>query len=508
MYYITNQTKQVIAADDSLLKLLDIENIEELSRQIILGKLHFTEHSQDSMEIATQNKTLSFKSRTSLLSSLVGDLHITSLEQVTQTAQTEEVQSAKIPSQEEQTEDNNLVVLTEDIQHDVTEPQEALSEKETQKETLTALDDDMLFIKEEETPSTFISPEETDSALDETMELLDMPESFVKEDESAKAETSEETLIELTIPQVPEETIDEITVNEPETSTPPIEEKPSPDTSPIVINISEISNNIGITTDDYKVFLNEYIDTAISLEEDLRGNDTQACSSAVGTLTQLSEVLQLPQVNAIMSEISQGSSETKDETIDAFYAILSRLVTTEEPAAQETSLQETPVEKEPQPEAPQHHEPSTEKVELDLETPILEDHTLETELPAPPKEEGAGGIDLSDVKPIHFDFQLEEAANDLSLPVELIEEFVHDFIEQAHTETEKMLKAYEKGDLDTIQKIGHMLKGASSNLRINALSDTLYQIQFCEDFDKLEGFIRQYWGHFLSFEQQINILSK
>jgi HPt (histidine-containing phosphotransfer) domain-containing protein len=103
---------------------------------------------------------------------------------------------------------------------------------------------------------------------------------------------------------------------------------------------------------------------------------------------------------------------------------------------------------------------------------------------------------------------MEEAANDLSLPVELIEEFVHDFIEQAHTETEKMLLAYEKGDLDAIQKIGHMLKGASSNLRINALSDTLYKIQFCEDSSQLEDFIKDYWGHFLSFETQINLTSK
>ena len=88
----------------------------------------------------------------------------------------------------------------------------------------------------------------------------------------------------------------------------------------------------------------------------------------------------------------------------------------------------------------------------------------------------------------HFDFQLEEAANDLSLPVELIEEFVHDFIEQAHIETKKMLEAYEEGDLAKIQAIGHLLKGASSNLRINALSDTLYKIQFCENENGLDGY--------------------
>ncbi|NOR55412.1 MAG: hypothetical protein GQ531_04330, partial [Sulfurovum sp.] len=89
----------------------------------------------------------------------------------------------------------------------------------------------------------------------------------------------------------------------------------------------------------------------------------------------------------------------------------------------------------------------------------------------------------------------------------LIEEFVHDFIEQAHIETKKMLEAYEEGDLDAIQKIGHLLKGASSNLRINALSDTLYKIQFTETSNNLDLLIKDYWAHFLSFENQINVIS-
>ena len=71
-----------------------------------------------------------------------------------------------------------------------------------------------------------------------------------------------------------------------------------------------------------------------------------------------------------------------------------------------------------------------------------------------------------------------------------------------------MLRAYENGDLETIQKIGHLLKGTSSNLRINPLADTLYKIQFCEDSSQLEDLIKEYWAHFLSFEHQINIISK
>ena len=123
------------------------------------------------------------------------------------------------------------------------------------------------------------------------------------------------------------------------------------------------------------------------------------------------------------------------------------------------------------------------------------------------KFESFGTIDLSDVKPIHFDFQVEEAANELSLPAELIEEFIHDFIKQAHEETDKMLQAYEKDDLETINKIGHLLKGTASNLRINPLADTLYEILFCDDSSKLEKLIKEYWGHLLSFETQFNITS-
>jgi HPt (histidine-containing phosphotransfer) domain-containing protein len=137
--------------------------------------------------------------------------------------------------------------------------------------------------------------------------------------------------------------------------------------------------------------------------------------------------------------------------------------------------------------------------------PELEEEDTSIDISIP---ESFGNIDLNDVKPIHFDFRLEEAANDLSLPVELIEEFVHDFIDQAHTETKNMLDAYEKGDLETIQKIGHMLKGASSNLRIKALSETLYKIQFCEKSEEMEDLIKDYWGHFLAFETQINLTSQ
>ncbi len=261
---------------------------------------------------------------------------------------------------------------------------------------------------------------------------------------------------------IPEETVTEEVIEE-EVFTEEIED----DTSPIVIDIASISQDIGISTDDYNNFLNEYIDTALTLEEDLGSTEEKKRSHAIGTLSHLSNVLHLPVVTTIIEQIENTSSHEQDKLIKSLYATLARLTTTEIETVEETSTVEKVI-----------------------------------------SQESFGTIDLSDVQPIHFDFQMEAAANDLSLPVELIEEFVNDFLVQAREETDKMLEAYEKGDLDTIQKIGHLLKGTASNLRINPLSDTLYEIQFCEDSDNLEKLIKEYWGHFLSFETQINFSTK
>ena len=299
-------------------------------------------------------------------------------------------------------------------------------------------------------------------------------------------------LFELTIPETLEENTNEITLTTISDSTNEIldinQDSPLLDSTPIIINVPKVSENIGISTEDYNTFLNEYIDTAISLEEDLQSTNEEKRSSAIDTLTQLADILQLPQVNDIMRQLSLQPEDKLATLVESFYHLLSRLTTTQTNDIQDTKISPVSIQKE-------------EAKDDAIIYNTFEKETIE-------EKSTSNSIVLDDIKPVHFDFQLEEAANDLSLPVELIEEFVHDFIEQAHIETKKMLLAYEKGDLDSIQKIGHLLKGASSNLRINALSDTLYDIQFCDDIDNIEALIKRYWAHFLSFEQQINIITK
>ena len=408
MYYIVNQTNHIIAADNMLLALLSVENIGELHQNIASKHIEFTTPSQGNLDISTSAGTTSYTVKSHTLTGVLGELTLVEIEEAQESSKT-------VVPEETIADDTFSLIDDEPITFDNgddTVIEEPAEEKEEE-----------ISIFEDETPFDLISDDH------------DLAEETVQ---------AEKTVVE---------TLDT-----------------GADDAAIFIDIEKISQKIGISAEDYNSFLNEYIDTALTLEEDLKSTDRDARSHAISTISHLSNVLHLPVISEIMQDIENADEKTQGSHIQSFYNTLARLTTSQV-----------------------------------TQSAVPEEVTA----PAPaPSRESFGTIDLSDVKPIHFDFQLEEAANDLSLPVELIEEFVTDFIDQAHTETDKMLEAYEKGDLDTIQKIGHLLKGTSSNLRINPLADTLYKIQFCEESSQLEELIKDYWGHFISFEHQIKLTSK
>lgn len=439
MYYILNETNQIIAADDNLLELCGLSHIDELSLKIALGDTKFDLMSEKNLIITTDNSDQAFSVSKTPLSSMLG--HLTLVE---------------IKVSEEKTEENDLSLLMLDDTVESIAPLDLdsdfisiKSDLDTVSEVETVEDDNELFdfTPEDEAEISITGGDDSLNIATEDTDILDLG-LFIKEDEILKEEPLGDANAEISI------------------------------------DIEKISQQIGVSREDYDTFLNEYIDTALGLEEDLQSTDEGKRSNAIGTLSHLSDVLQLPIIGNIIAKIETASTDKKREAVESFYAALSRITTAQ------TSEEES----------------KEEESKLDLFHP--EEIHEEVKPAAAVNEKSFGTISLEGIKPIHFDFQLEQAANDLSLPVELIEEFVHDFIEQAHIETKKMLQAYEKGDLDTIQKIGHLLKGTSSNLRINALSDTLYKIQFCEDSSNLEHYIKDYWGHFLSFEIQINALAK
>lgn len=231
----------------------------------------------------------------------------------------------------------------------------------------------------------------------------------------------------------------------------------------IVIDSAKISKELGISQEDFSGFLDEFIDTAIEQEEAIKDTENIKHDEAIASLRKLSQILHLTALSDILESVEKHSGSKEKKAIEAFYHTLSNLTT--------------------------HAFESTDSIPK-LE-PEKKEETCDNQI---------CDLVLSNIKPIHFDFQLERAANELSLPVDLIEEFVNDFIVQANEEKQTFIDACKRGDIDTIHKTGHKLKGAASNLRIIPLAETLEEIQLCEDKSRFEPLLKKYWGQFLAFE--------
>ncbi|MEA3455863.1 MAG: Hpt domain-containing protein, partial [Campylobacterota bacterium] len=244
------------------------------------------------------------------------------------------------------------------------------------------------------------------------------------------------------------------------------EEYLAPSDESIFIDTEKNSKILGISKEDYSEFLDEFIDKAIEQEEAVKDIESTEHHKATLSLYKLAQMLHLSTLSEILEKAEGASGEKEKRAIEAFYLTLSNLTTLE--------------------------------TEPDDTVSELEEEVYDNQICI---------LTLDDIKPIHFDFQLEKASEDLSLPVDLIEEFVNDFIIQAHEEKINFMDACKKGDIDEIHRIGHKLKGVASNLRINPLADTLEEIQFCEDRSRFEPLLKKYWGQFLAFELYMHQIS-
>lgn len=77
------------------------------------------------------------------------------------------------------------------------------------------------------------------------------------------------------------------------------------------------------------------------------------------------------------------------------------------------------------------------------------------------------------------------AANELGLPVDLIEEFIGDFIDQAHEFHDDLFASLESGDFDNVQVLSHKLKGVAANLRVEDAFDVLSVVNTSKDTEEV-----------------------
>ncbi len=634
MYYIVNKDNQVIATDNDLLSLLEINSLQELFAKTASGKLNFNELNKETIEIAIASRTVTLTQNRYPLTTLMGDLILVevseakkapSIETVLSTnthkeeesliklvskpeevkekgiflhteekikenfpADKEEESLIKLVSKPEEVKEKGIFLHTEEkIKENfpadkeeesliklVSKPEEVkekgifLHTEEKIKENFLADKEEESLIKlvpkpeelkEEESFIKLVSEPEEENEEESLIKLVSEPEepkeeesfiklvsepeepkeeeeSFIKlvsepeeEDEEAsliklvsepeepkeeeesfiklvsepEEESEEESLIKLvsepeepkeeesfiklvsepeeakeeevdnTINLLPDEEIDFLKPTEKEIAEEEEDDDEEEDDTllsfdeNIPIDIDKISKMLGISEEDYSSFLDEFIDKAIEEEASIKDTGSAKHDNAISSLHNLSQMLHLTSFSGILEKAEKASGEKKQKAIELFYHNLSDLRA--QPAEPEVI---TP-------------EPET----INYENQICE-------------------LILDNVKLIHFDFQPKQASEELGLPVDLIEEFVHDFIDQANEEKQTFIDACREGDIDTIHKTGHKLKGAASNLRIGPLADTLEEIQFCEDDTRLEPLFKKYWGQFLGLEQTMNNISK
>jgi len=85
------------------------------------------------------------------------------------------------------------------------------------------------------------------------------------------------------------------------------------------------------------------------------------------------------------------------------------------------------------------------------------------------------------------------AADELGLPVELIEEFIGDFIQQAHEFKAPLFDAALKEDFDEVHILSHKLKGVAANLRVEDAFEVLSIINNSRDQVETEANLKQFY---------------
>ncbi|HZF69817.1 hypothetical protein [Sulfuricurvum sp.] len=93
-----------------------------------------------------------------------------------------------------------------------------------------------------------------------------------------------------------------------------------------------------------------------------------------------------------------------------------------------------------------------------------------------------------------YRFDPNVAAHELGLPVDLILEFIGDFIQQSYEFKDELFEAVLKGDTNNIKILSHKLKGVAANLRIEDAFETLSIINTSSDPIEIEANLKYFYA--------------
>ena len=92
-----------------------------------------------------------------------------------------------------------------------------------------------------------------------------------------------------------------------------------------------------------------------------------------------------------------------------------------------------------------------------------------------------------------YQYNPQVAADELGLPVDLIEEFIGDFIDQAHEFHDDLFASVNGNDFDNVQILSHKLKGVAANLRVEDAFDTLSVVNVSKENDEVLANLNQFY---------------
>lgn len=95
--------------------------------------------------------------------------------------------------------------------------------------------------------------------------------------------------------------------------------------------------------------------------------------------------------------------------------------------------------------------------------------------------------------PADYVFDPNVAADELGLPVDLIEEFIRDFIQQSHDFHDELFESAAKEDFENVKILSHKLKGVAANLRVEDAFEMLAIINGSHDQIEIETLLQTFY---------------
>jgi len=245
------------------------------------------------------------------------------------------------------------------------------------------------------------------------------------------------------------------------------------------------AQKINLDLDSYKMLLGSYLDEMESYKEKLEHGNSDIKNMLIdaGKLLSLDGIVEkLKELNSdvhhnqlIMKDISSYTKKLKEKL-----------------------------------EATQENKTTVETTQEEIKTPKEEASPKESIEKEPIKSVAEDAIELSSANKLlekieaqEITVDLEETAETLNLPKDLIFEFIKDFLEQTKEHLNIFIEAHHNKDLEKIQTTAHMLKGASNNLRLNKIGDTLFKLQQESNFDNIALLIKKFAGQIKGLEHAL-----